>query len=71
MLASQLIPSALQTDCRLTQCRIVAAFPRRGDAEDRAVMLTTLSGSVLRYAKIVQIPRPDGSAEVRIYGARP
>lgn len=70
LLANKLIPSALQTDCRSSRCRMVAKFPRRGDAEDWAIMLTTLSGSVLSYAKIVQVPMPDGSAEVRIYGAR-
>lgn len=70
LVANKLIPSELQTDCRSSRCRMVAKFPRRGDAEDWAIMLTTLSGSVLSYARIVQLPMPDGSAEVRIYGAR-
>lgn len=70
LVESKLIPSELQTDCRATRCRIAARFPRAGDAEDWATMLTTLSASQLSYARIVQIPRGDGSAEVRIYGAR-
>lgn len=70
LIQSKLVPNALQTSCRATRCRIAASFRRAGDAQDWATMLTTLSASQLSYARIVEIPQPDGSAEVRIYGAR-
>jgi hypothetical protein len=68
--ASGIAPTSYSNDCRSRTCRIAASFKSSGDAEDWAMMLTTMSGSTLRQTRHMVINNPDGTFELRVYGAR-
>ncbi len=68
--ASGIAPTSYSNDCRSRTCRIEASFKSSGDAEDWAMMLTTMSGSTLRQTRQVVTHNPDGTFELRVYGAR-
>jgi hypothetical protein len=70
MLESGLQPKGIATDCRSNTCRISARFAESGDAQSWAGMLITQLGGTLSQVKMTVLPLPDGSSEVRIYGAR-
>lgn len=68
--ASGIAPTSYSNDCRSRTCRIAASFKLSGDAEDWAMMLTTMSGSTLRQTRHMVISNPDGTYALRVYGAR-
>lgn len=70
MMESGLQPKDIATDCRSSTCRISARFAESGDAQNWAGMLITQMGGTLSQVKMTVLPLPDGSSEVRIYGAR-
>jgi hypothetical protein len=57
-------------DCRSSTCRISASFESASDAQDWGTYFLTSSGETMRQAKLMVVPGPDGSAEVRVYGVR-
>lgn len=70
MVESGLQPKDVSADCRSNTCRISARFTESGDAQSWAGMLITQLGGTLSQVKMTVLPQPDGSSEVRIYGAR-
>ncbi len=60
----------MSADCRSRSCLIEASFRSSGDAEDWATFYLTGVGNTLAQARPFVVPRPDGTAEVRIYGVR-
>lgn len=70
MVGTKLTPRDYDADCRSATCRISASFDSSSDAQDWGGFLMTVSGAQLRQAKLMVVPGPDGSAEVRIFGAR-
>jgi hypothetical protein len=70
MVDSGFQPRDIATDCRSNTCRISARFAESGDAQNWAGMLITQMGGTLSQVKMTVLPQPDGSSEVRIYGAR-
>jgi hypothetical protein len=70
MMDSGLLPKDIATDCRSNTCRISARFAESGDAQNWAGMLITQMAGTLSQVKMTVLPQPDGSSEVRIYGAR-
>lgn len=63
-------PRNLAIDCRSTLCRTEAEFPKQGDAQDWGELFLTMAGGTVRKSNIVVLPRPDGSAELRVYSTR-
>jgi hypothetical protein len=63
-------PQDVATDCRSKTCRISARFADSGDAEDWGDRLVTQMGPTLSQVKTTVIKLPDGSSEIRMYGAR-
>jgi len=57
-------------DCRSSTCRISASFESASDAQDWGTFFLTGSGDAMRQAKLMIVPGPDGTAEVRVYGVR-
>jgi hypothetical protein len=61
---------ALQTDCRSSSCRVSASFDSRSNAEDWALLFSTMTGSQFRAARYVTVQADDGSVQLRLYGQR-
>lgn len=57
-------------DCRSSTCRISASFKSASDAQDWGTFFVTGTGDVIRQARLMIVPGPDGTAEVRVYGVR-
>jgi hypothetical protein len=57
-------------DCRSSTCRISASFKSASDAEDWGTFFVTGTGDAIRQAKLMIVPGPGGTAEVRVYGVR-
>lgn len=70
MASTGIKPDEVAIDCKRNGCRVVADFAKAGDAQDWAMFYLTAAAPNLSSARVVQIPRPDGSNEVRIYGVR-
>lgn len=67
---SGLKPQDIATDCRSSTCRISARFAEPTDAQSWATMMITEMAGTMSQAKMAVVTLPDGSSEVRIYGAR-
>jgi len=63
-------PQGIEADCRSSTCRVSARFADASDANSWATMLVTQMGGTLSQVKMAIARQPDGSSEVRIYGAR-
>lgn len=70
IVASGIKPAEYAADCRSATCRISAEFKSSGDAEDWGTFFLASSGKTIRQAKMTILQNPDGTSEVRIYGAR-
>lgn len=70
MASTGLVPDDLSVECRTTLCRVSADFAKPGDAEDWAMMYLSAAGGAISRARTVQVPRPDGTTRVIIYGVR-
>ena len=70
IVVSGLAPEDYRADCRSQTCRVSATFKTHGDAEDWGSMYITLTGDTFQQTKSMVIPKPDGTAELRIYGYR-
>lgn len=70
MSQSGLKPQDFDTDCRSSTCRISAKFAQSADAESWAMMMVTEMAGTISQARMAVTQMPDGSSEVRIYGAR-
>jgi hypothetical protein len=70
MSQSGLKPQDFDTDCRSSTCRISARFAESPDAESWATMMVTEMAGTISQARMAVTQLPDGSSEVRIYGAR-
>lgn len=68
--SSGIKPGNYDADCRSATCRVSARFKSAGDAEDWGTFYLASSGETIRQARMTVIQGADGSAEVRIYGAR-
>jgi hypothetical protein len=70
MSQSGLMPKDLSADCRSSTCRISARFAESTDAQSWATMMVTQMAGTMSQARMAVMQLPDGSSEVRIYGAR-
>lgn len=71
MASTGLRPQNVDIACKQASCRVVGSFDRMGDAQDWGLFYITAAGSdVIAQARMVLVPRPDGTFEVRIYSDR-
>lgn len=70
MASTGLVPQDISVDCRANLCRVAGEFAKAGDAEDWAMMYLSAAGGEIERAQTVQVPQPDGSTQIIIYGTR-
>lgn len=71
MASTGLEPKDVDIACKKNSCRITGSFAKRGDAEDWGLFyITAAGGNVLSRTRMVYMPQPDGSVQVRIYSER-
>ena len=70
MLAPFAPPVDAAAECRRTMCRMVFAFATRAQAEDWVSFFPPVVGAALPRMQSLQVARPDGSIELRMYGYR-
>lgn len=71
MAGTGLRPRNVDIACKQSSCRIVGSFDKHGDAQDWGLFyITAAGGDVLSQTRMVFVPKPDGSTEVRIYSDR-
>ncbi len=69
MASTRITPQGYTADCRAATCRISASFASSSDAQDWGTFFLTSSGAQIRQAKLMVVPGPNGTSEVRIFGA--
>jgi hypothetical protein len=62
----------LDVSCRMHGCRTVAVLGSEGDAQDWGLFyITSAGGKQVGQSRMVFVPQPDGSTQVKIYSTRP
>lgn len=58
--------------CKMHGCRTVAVLSNEGDAQDWGLFyITAAGGKQVGQSRMVYIPMPDGSTQIKIYSTRP
>ncbi len=58
--------------CKMHGCRTVATLGSEGDAQDWGLFyITSAGGKQVGQSRMVFLPQPDGSTQVKIYSTRP
>ncbi len=63
-------PIAIDTQCRLSSCRVLTRFAADSDAEGWANLYVLSAAGTLASAETLVTPMPDGTVELAIYGRR-
>lgn len=63
-------PIAIDTQCRLSSCRVLTRFAADSDAEGWANLYVLSAARTLASAETLVTPLPDGTVELAIYGRR-
>lgn len=65
-------PRNVDIACKQSTCRTVGSFDRMGDAQDWGLFYITAAGDgLVSRSRMVFVPKPDGTTELRVYSERP